>query len=369
MKNRQIAGNAVALLIGLVLASIAGELVLRGFVTLPLERIEPEVRYQPHPLRRFTLIPDQRANTYGAPVSVDHYGFRLNGPQGRSLESAAPRLLALGDSFTFGLGVRDEETWPAQLETTLNQAQETQVEVINAGTISYGVFQEMDLLRTAGLRVKPSLVVHGLYWNDFMNAGPPDAGAAPVLNADGYFVWDQLDGDDNSIRRTVGSFVRRSALLFSLRQAVSAIRPQQQSSSYAQSYDALLDHGLTPDDWEHVENFYRELLSLGRENSFDVLVVVMPVNGIACTAGALDHAYPREARRLLESLQIPFIDGFRLWSEKACGKETFLPQGPDAHLNQLGYRLIAEAVADSLSQSPMVSARIRHDNGTDLQRP
>jgi lysophospholipase L1-like esterase len=342
--------------------------VLRRFVTLPLERVEPEVRYQPHPVRRFTLMPDQRANTYGAPVSIDQYGFRLNGSESRSLESRAPRVLALGDSFTFGLGVHDEETWPAQLETRLNHDLGTKVEVVNAGTISYGTFQEMNLLRTAGLQASPLVVVHGLYWNDFMNAAPPDEDAAAVLTADGYFVWDRLEGDDGSIRRRVASFVKRSALLFTLRQAVSAVRPRQRSSSYAQAYDALLDHGLMPGDWEHVEDFYRELLALGRENSFQVLVVVMPVNGVVCRPGVVDHPYPREARRRLESLGIPFIDGFKLWSEKGCGDEMFLPQGPDAHLNPLGYRLIADAVADWLLKSPSVLARMRPENGEDLLR-
>ncbi len=180
MQLRRIAGNAAAVLIGLFVAVSLGELLLRQFVTLPMQRIEPEIRYRPHPARRFTLLPDQVANTYGAAASIDGRGFRMNGHDYAGRANSGARILALGDSFTFGLGVGNEETWPAQLEKTLRSDVGLPVSVINAGTISYGVFQELDLLRSSGLKTQPTIVVHGLYWNDFMNAAPPAPHSPPA---------------------------------------------------------------------------------------------------------------------------------------------------------------------------------------------
>ena len=52
-----------------------------------------------------------------------------------------PRILAVGDSFTFGVQVSDDETWPSALERRLH------AEVVNAGVGGYGFGQ-------AGLRAR-----------------------------------------------------------------------------------------------------------------------------------------------------------------------------------------------------------------------
>ena len=75
------------------------------------------------------------------------------------------RLLALGDSCTFGLGVDDGQTWPAQLEELLRR-QEIEADVINAGVPGYTAFQGLRLLETRGLDLKPDLVIVSFGFND-----------------------------------------------------------------------------------------------------------------------------------------------------------------------------------------------------------
>lgn len=151
---RRMVGNLAA--VAVAVSVVAAEGILRAVVTLPLQRTEPEVSYLPHTVRRFTLRPTQSAYTYGAPTVADDRGFRVNGPAVGRVE-AGPTVFALGDSFTFGLGVRDEETWPTRVEARLRETTGNPVTVINGGTINYGVFQELDLLRTAGLKTRPPL--------------------------------------------------------------------------------------------------------------------------------------------------------------------------------------------------------------------
>ena len=88
------------------------------------------------PLRTSGLIfhPHSTA-TYRTPeftftASTNALGFRDHEfTQGRS---PACRVLAIGDSFTFGWGVSLEESWPKVLETTLKQ-DGVGVEVANLG--------------------------------------------------------------------------------------------------------------------------------------------------------------------------------------------------------------------------------------------
>ncbi len=74
------------------------------------------------------------------------------------------RILMLGDSFTFGHTVPEEETIPKQLERLLaSEGLPKRVSVINAGLLAAGPLQELGMLRKYGLALDPDLVVLQLY--------------------------------------------------------------------------------------------------------------------------------------------------------------------------------------------------------------
>ncbi len=78
------------------------------------------------------------------------------------------RILAIGDSTTFGLGVSNDETWPAQLEKRLNAAAgKPQFEVLNAGIPGVSSFQGLVYLDKIGFGFEPALVIACFGHNDF----------------------------------------------------------------------------------------------------------------------------------------------------------------------------------------------------------
>lgn len=79
------------------------------------------------------------------------------------------RILILGDSITFGYGVKAEESYPKVLERLLNSEGTGRYEVINAGIPGYGTAQEYLYLRESGLKYEPDLVIVGFFGNDFEN--------------------------------------------------------------------------------------------------------------------------------------------------------------------------------------------------------
>jgi hypothetical protein len=66
------------------------------------------------------------------------------------------RIVVLGDSFTFGEGVGDDETWSHRLQELLPQT-----EVLNLGVHGYGHDQMLLYLQEEGLRYRPDLVLLG----------------------------------------------------------------------------------------------------------------------------------------------------------------------------------------------------------------
>lgn len=339
----------MAVLIASTLFSVAvAEGIARFFIKLPQAKLYPQVRYHPHPVRGFTLKPNQTAYTKDQLATIDVLGFRING---MSTTSASPklRILALGDSFTFGYGVADHETWPALLERTFGP----KVQVTNAGTTSYNLFHEFDLLKEKGLRLKPGVVIHALYWNDHLMNRPPRPADPPLLTQDGHFSW---DGDDNpasgplwlsAARWLKGHSVLVNAAMTQARRHLAPVNSGVHL--YDLEYRKLLAGELVPESWQVVDDFYRDMKQLGVESGFTVYVVILPVRDIVTMPNAANHPYPRHIREILDRQGIPYLDGIALWHRGGLGEDLFLPY--DEHLAAEGYRIITDAlIADFCSR-------------------
>jgi lysophospholipase L1-like esterase len=75
------------------------------------------------------------------------------------------RIVAIGDSMTFGQGVEFEETFPSQLERLL-RADDRRAEVINVSRIGSGPESHFMMLREIGLRYDPDVVILNVFGND-----------------------------------------------------------------------------------------------------------------------------------------------------------------------------------------------------------
>jgi lysophospholipase L1-like esterase len=146
-----------------LLAALAGEVGLRlawgGFYLAP-----PGMRARPHEVRGWENRPSVSFE-YGEPefhhrVVHDARGFRGKGARAEKAPGVR-RVLALGDSFVWGVGAAEEETIPARLE-----ALDPSLEVLNAGVIGYATHQEWLLFREHAGGLAPDAVLLFFFWND-----------------------------------------------------------------------------------------------------------------------------------------------------------------------------------------------------------
>jgi len=196
-----------------------------------------------------------------------------------------------------------------------------------------------------------------------MNAEPPRPGSPPVVDANGYLIWDRLSESQGLLRDAVSWVGSRSALAFSARQAAARFGRVEAPSAYAKAYARFVENGLSAEEWDTVEAFYGNLIRLGEQHDFTTVAVVMPAIDIVSGPSADSHPYPVAARRLLSGLGIPAVDGFALWAQAGEGQRHFLPQGPDAHLDAEGYRIVADAVADVLLKRSELRTRLASPAG------
>lgn len=102
-------------------------------------------------------------------ASADERGFRSNAVV-KSSHPRPIRILCMGDSYTFGYGVNDAQTYPAQLESILSQAYpDVGFDVMNTGVPRFGLDDAISFFQRKGGKVKPDLVVFQFFINDIQD--------------------------------------------------------------------------------------------------------------------------------------------------------------------------------------------------------
>ena len=99
----------------------------------------------------------------GRPISFSADGLRNHNLNLAPMQG--PVVLAVGDSFTEGWAVGDDETWPAHLE------RDTGWRVLNAGVRAYGLDQMVLRAERLAPRVKPRAIVLAFIEDDLSRAG------------------------------------------------------------------------------------------------------------------------------------------------------------------------------------------------------
>jgi hypothetical protein len=124
-----------------------------------------------------------RTPEFRTAVVTDAEGYRVAAGGARP-EGPARRLLAIGDSFTFGVGVDAEDAFPERLAARLGSGWW----VRNGGVGGYGPLRSSRLLIRRQAAWEPEVVVHAFYLgNDLEDSNPETFLTRPVVR-DGRMV-------------------------------------------------------------------------------------------------------------------------------------------------------------------------------------
>ena len=108
---------------------------------------------------------DNAEYSWGIPITYNKDGFR-----DRELvpkQKGVYRVMVIGDSFTFGVGIQTQQRYSDQLEALLRTHYPAQsIEVLNLSAGGNSTATERDLLRKYQDRVDPNLIIVGFCLND-----------------------------------------------------------------------------------------------------------------------------------------------------------------------------------------------------------
>jgi lysophospholipase L1-like esterase len=314
-----------------------GELLLRAVHGSPPRWTWPQERYQSDPTTGVWLRPSQLAFTHGAAVATNSAGIR-DAEYAARPSAGMHRVLALGDSQTFGNGLGLEATWPKQLEAELNARGRGRYEVLNAGIPSTDTWQHEVVLERLVERYRPDTVLLAVYVNDVQRAvAPADLHPANAGALSGMAT------------ARLKYLVKRSALgnaAVALGQRLAAVRDREP----AQELAVLAGHDR-PDvtsGWTQVRRSLLRMRQLAQARGAQFAVVALP-HRAQVSGSVAGRAYNERLAAIGVELDLVLVDMLgplrEAWS--VHGAELFIPW--DGHQSALANSIVARQLATRLA--------------------
>jgi len=366
--RREIVFGLVAMSMAVVVGLIASEFATRLFKPQLLFRY-PKGMYEGHPTRGYRLAPNFRGEMstpeYRTAIVTNSLGMR----EDRNVTPAHPgvfRVLAIGDSFTMGVGVERDETFLALAERAL-QARGVRVEILNAGVPGYGTREEVDVLARDGLALQPDLVLLCFFvGNDFWD----NARDATLRVRDGELVDGEPTG--GTLPPAFRTFLARHSHLYHLLWPYQRMLFGNDGADRRSQLKSLSIFGPAAGDareaWRATEKYLDEFLDLARAHGIPTAVVVIPdplqvdrahwhATAIKLGRDSDPEALEMPNRRLAEILsteRVPFVDLLPALRADPAPESLYLPL--DKHWTREGNRIAGAALAAYLIDATLLPA-------------
>lgn len=242
------------------------------------------------------------------------------------------RVIALGDSFTYGMGVQANDNWPTVLERSLAQQRGSAVQVINAGMAcgngARSAAEYAPWLAREGMAFGPDLVILGFCLNDVSDDVPmlsyAPAKYEPVLGG---------------ISRVLGA----ATFLARMRAA--------RATDTSKGIEAILDSAPAKARWQAVQEGLRAIAATCAAAKVPFVVAVFPM------MSQLDGPYPygRIHAMVGEFCQregIRCVDLLAVFRGRA--DQNLWVHGTDQHPNDVGHRLMADGIFSFLREQQLL---------------
>ena len=352
------AKNTLLVLLSILAGTAVCELLVRQIAgqTLPtsdLYVIDHEVGKR--------MRPNWLGQEFGVEVKTNSLGLR-NPETTFAKPPDRYRILALGDSWTYGYRAAEANTYPRQLEFLLNQRAVSRgtpprYEIINAGVVGYSTGQEATYLQVEGYRFNPDLILVAYY---------------PVNDTDNkrekYQRYNRL--------RSIHPWVLELYLLLRDLRSLQYLRGVKQSirdrlegvynqASWSHETESgglaelsarlVLDHWTQAyrdgeSGWEDAKDALREIGQMAGQINANGLVVLLPDLEDLNLYVTRDH--PKIEGIVRQAVVDADLDYYDLLGDFTPYRErqTEIRDLGYRHPNAAGYRVIAEALAEQIER-------------------
>lgn len=270
------------------------------------------------------------------PVNTNLRANRRENSRGyRDLEREFPkppgvrRVLCLGDSFAWGVGVELEDAYPHRLERALRRRRSEAWEVVNLARPGMNTVDHLAQLREEGLVYEPEVVLLGYVLNDSEDPTSAEARRAAEWTAPRFapaLLW-----DGSALYRFLGTRLWATS---QNRRRISGYR-----SMYAEDAPG----------WVAARQALKSMGALCRDRGIPFLVAIFPLLG-----NPLDERYPfaeihAKIARAAGDAGAKVVD--LLPAYRGLNPELLTVDGPrDEHPNEIAHRIAARVLLRASSE-------------------
>lgn len=251
------------------------------------------------------------------------------------------RIMIVGDSLTFGDGVKATETYPFQLEQRLNAQEEGQFQIVNLGIMGLNTDQQALILSRQNpyfgepvLTLNPDLVLLTFSADDI--EGRPDPQERPGIRV---------------LPQDVHQFLFNRSRLYALfHQSLNSLLS---SIGIQSSYTEYLQHLYRDDtpEWQEFQQSLALFIETVQEARTPMLLVIFPILEQLNESHPFLDLYAR-VTALAQAKEIPVLNLFSYFQGKEASalRVSLLNDHPNAE----AYEVAAEAVYQTLIQQDLV---------------
>lgn len=348
--------------VSIVVALIACEILIRliGYERTTITPLTGFHEYDPE--LGWKLIPDYRSRfvhrDFNVEVKTNSDGLR-DDEYSRQKNGDTIRVVSLGDSFTWGWGVENDEVYMQVAEDSLDG-----FEIVNMGQNGYGTGQELLLFQRLGPAYSPDLVTLGFFYNDLTDnvAGR----GKPLFDLVGDDLVIDNGAESASLEFRIKSFLVTNSHLFVLanyeyerlrlwlRELFRA--PTNSAASVHYSRYAKEPDEVSEKKWAIFEKIVSELK---REASDKLLIIYIPDRTevetdkegylkITDDRDVYDIDYMRKRLgQIAAKNDIPYLDMTEIFrDEYSRNRNLYLEH--DRHMSKAGHALAGEVMSREL---------------------
>ena len=251
------------------------------------------------------------------------------------------RILGLGDSVTFGAGVKFEDTYLAQLEKKLIGAGH-EAEIIKAGVNSYEFSQIKTYYYEEGYKYNPDIVIYGFVLRDIRTIN--------VSFLENEYLKRQQKYNSNSIgfieNKNYCTFCRFLKSFLTYRNVTSELKQREKYNQIFSNHVLSLWNNTEYDDFENEFLLFNEKL---KENDVKLILLIYPYTEQFINVSTSPQQKLKKLANLNEISYIDLMDYINFENF-----EDYYLGGDHVHLNSAGYRIVSNLLFDKLNDEKLL---------------
>jgi GDSL-like lipase/acylhydrolase family protein len=285
-------------------------------------------------------------------VHINSLGFRGHEFL-ENKETGSIRVLCLGDSYTFGHHVDDDEAFPAVLNKMLREIPPPGAEAINAGANGFTIVDETTFLKEKGLALHPDVVVLVFSQNDIEDLARPE----PMIES----MRDHAELKSVFVLGPILKLLQHTAIFNGMQRTAAwlIVREKRQAVEAAQASER--EAARQAELWTAYREKLVEAHGLLAERGIRMLLVAWP--SAEQVAGSSPTSPERTLEEYARDLGVEYLDLTPAMSQlRASGTNPYLVP-LDGHPSWQGHQAAAAAIRARLDGLGWLTPRLAGSPG------